>query len=163
MNPISNLVSEFAIQAGLQIPRFTSWNFRDVSTVAPCPSAAQYFADSIPSETVDLGMIRILSPTHLLQENTDLIPGCRVANHGFITFAATDCGDSISVDLVTGYVYLILTDKFDGEMIAPGWKPDYTGFLDRIPITRDNIIASCQAPWPDIGTALVALTTDEDG
>lgn len=115
MNSISNLVSAFAQQAGIQTPKFTRWNFGQVSEVAPCPAVVQYFSDSVPSETLDLGILRILSPTHLLQENTELIPGCRVAAHGFITFAVTDCGDSVSVDLVDGSVHLYFLTNSKGK------------------------------------------------
>lgn len=162
MDSIRHIVSAFALQAEVQTPSFTNWDFKEVSLIEACPSAIQYFSDSVPSSTIDLEILRILSPEHLLLENTELIPGCRVAPHGFVTFAATDCGDSVSIDLSTGSIYLVSTDKYEKEMISPGWKPDYSGFYDPIPITRENIIATCESHWPDIETALVALITEEE-
>jgi hypothetical protein len=163
MNSIRHLVSAFALQAEVPTPTFTNWDFKEVSSIEACPSASRYFSDSVPSSTIDLEILRILAPEHLLLENTELIPGCRVAPYGFITFAVTDCGDSVSIDLSTGSVYLVSTDKYEGEMIRVGWKPDYRSLYDPIPITRANIIATCESHWPDIETALVALVTEEEG
>jgi hypothetical protein len=99
---------------------------------------------------------------HLSQENTQLLPGCEISPHGFVTIAATDTGDSVAADLLSGAVYLVSLDKFESGMISPGWKPDYSGFFDSIPITRANIISACEVKWPDIQSALFSLLDPEE-
>lgn len=162
MKTTRQIIETFALKAGLPQPSFTGWDFRSLSDAEACSSVIDYFSDSVPASTLDFGNLRLVSPTHLSQENTELLPGCEISPHGIITMAATDTGDSVAVDLSSGVVYLVSLDKFEGRMISPGWKPDYSGFFDSIPITRANIIAACELKWPDIQSALISLLDPED-
>ena len=162
METTRQIIETFAGKAGLPQPSFIGWDFRSLSDAEACSSVIEYFSDSVPALTLDFGHLRLLSPTQLFQENTELIPGCEISPHGIVTIAATDTGDSVAVDLLSGIVFLVSHDKFEGGMISPGWKPDYSGFFDSIPITRANIITACEVEWPDIQSALISLLNPEE-
>jgi len=156
------ILKTFASQAGLLPPSFTNWDFTTFSDKKACASVIEYFTKSVPDATLDFGHLRVLSPIHLQQENTELIPGCETSPHGIITIAATDSGDSIGVDIASGIVYLVDHAKFEDDMISMGWKPDMSGFLDPIPITHDNIILVCEVHWPDIRSATISILENPD-
>ena len=162
MKTTRQIIETFARKVGLPQPSFTGWNFRSLYDAEACSSVVEYFSDSVPASTLDFGHLRLVSPIHLSQENTELLPGCEISPHGIVTIAATDTGDSVAVDLLSGVVYLVSLDKFEGSMISPGWKPDYSGFFDSIPITRANIITACEVEWPDIQSALISLLEPEE-
>ena len=142
---------------------FTGWELGPLAGASACPAVIDYFTRSIPATTLDFGHFRWLSPAGLHEENIDLIPGSEMFSHGIVTIAATNTGDAIAVDVSDGRVYLVSHEKFEHGMLSPGWKADFSGFEAPLPVTRANIVTTCEGGWTDIPSALKSLLEDVAG
>ncbi len=163
MNSMRTLIEHSALSLDLASIEFSGWRFQKYSDRSPTASVKVYFAESVPTTSLNFGNFNLLSTVDLDFHNSELIPSCCIAPHGFITIACTQSGDCYSVDISTGIVYLISHDKFEGDSIQPGWNSDYTAFLPALPITRENIISIADDEIPDLETALEFLVSSNTG
>jgi hypothetical protein len=114
------------------------------------PIVRDYLGECIPSVSLDLGLCRILSAADIAYENRALFPSSLCAPHGFITIATELNGDACALNVTDGKIHLISHEKYEGDGIHPGWNADFTGFLDTLPITRQNIIDTAEGCWKSI-------------
>jgi len=156
-------ISEILNEAGVTVPQFGRCHITQVLANRTFhPSITAYFEACVPDSPIDLGSFTILDESGIRQENSDLIPGCHIFQHGFVAFARESCGDVIAADLGTGRVYWISHEKYEGESIEPGWKPDMSGFADPLPIDANNIIKTADMAFESIVAFFRMAVSDEE-
>ena len=99
-----------------------------------------YYSQALSLTDLQIDSVRLLGKHNVMEEAFNLIPGCKVLEFGFIPIASTDSGDIYVVDYRTGKVFELSHEKYNLDSICPGWKSDYSGFMEDIPITQINII-----------------------
>lgn len=65
-----------------------------------------YFANCIPSAFIDTGLYRLFNAQRIIRENTQAVPCIQLSPLGFVGIGSVLNGDSISVDVQTGRVYV---------------------------------------------------------
>jgi len=57
-----------------------------------------FFAEHEPDGCIE-GAERLWPISEILVENTKLVPGCNIMQHGYVVFSTTGCGDTFCFDL----------------------------------------------------------------
>ena len=144
-------LSEFVDEDSPKFQPFDPASLLSGNAYSLADAVTEYFQTCIPMNNIELSSVTMLSVDRILMENSELIPGCRCAPYGLITFAIDMGGDSFSVDVTDGQVYRLSAGEFESdEMISPGWNEDCTAFLPNVPITRENIIKVASEHYDDI-------------
>jgi hypothetical protein len=61
--------------------------------------AISFFQACEPAECAEIECVRLWPVREVLAENRDYVPGCYVAQHGYVVFATTVFGDTFCFDL----------------------------------------------------------------
>jgi len=140
MRELVSKLSRLAGQASASFGAFDPSPLLAGGSFELAPTVTEYFQTCIPDLRLDLECCSILAAADLIFEHHDLIPSCFCAPRGLISIARQNNGDSFSVDVRTGKVYLLSHEKYETNAIEPGWNSDLTGFLPALPVRRENII-----------------------
>ena len=89
------------------------------------PDAISFFREFEPAECAEIEGVRLWPVREVLAENSDYVPGCYIAQHGYVVFATTLFGDTFCFDLNAIQqnkgtpVVLLAHDCWDWDEITP--------------------------------------------
>lgn len=131
-----------------------------VSDAQPNHEVTRYFA-CLPEKDVIIHGVRFMDPQSVMMENTELIPGCFITPHGFVAFASLESGEVFAIELSSGEIYLLPTEKYESaDTISPGWNETRTDFLPDLPMTAENIKGTASVTFDSIRSFLTTSLTD---
>ena len=85
-------------------------------------SVLEFYEANCPDDCVE-GQVRLWSPRNIVEENTELVPGCHISKLGFIVFSTTLSGDTYCFDMnsVSGNgtpAIVLISHEMDDEELA---------------------------------------------
>jgi len=163
MSDMTKLVQGYYRSRGIASAAF------DADTLALLPLTQAHgsvieYLDLVPASDYAIGGVRVHGRESMVLENTELVPGCMVSPHGFLAFASTEGGDVFVMETPTSEVFLLPHDLYEPNgMISGGWNENCTAFLPSLPVTPDNIKASCVGSLGHLGRFLTMIFNERIG
>jgi len=146
--PVKQKIEKLAKLAGLSSIEVVRVELESVSPyVSNSKNAPSIW---VPDKELQVGGFRLFSRDSLVEENTNLMPGCLVFPLSFISIAATESGDVFALDCETGNVLSLSHEKYNPDSISPGWNETFTDFLPDIPINRENVIRTAERSFVNL-------------
>jgi len=116
-------------------------------------TVSDYFAN-VPEAAIDSEAFTILSARDIYSHAKTVIPCCYTVEFGFVPIATELSGDTFTVDVTDGRVFLLSHEKYGSDGIHPGWNDDCSAFLPTRSVNRESIIDTCEATWDSIADFL---------
>lgn len=164
MSTLQDQVERLGNRHGMSPVEFASFDYASLfegEEFPVCYDVSVYFSEAVPSREIRCGGLRLLGVGDITEESVNLLPGYLVAELGFIPIGASSGGDVYALDCTSGKVYELSHDKYNESSISPGWKPDFSGFLPDLPITRENVISTADRSFEDVGEFLDFLNQQD--
>ncbi len=92
MNDYRRLTDAIAVLTGTRFRPASKQDLANLRHLGLPRIVTEFYAVYEPVECAE-GQVRLWPIRHMLKENQELIPGCYVADDGYIVFATTYCGD----------------------------------------------------------------------
>jgi hypothetical protein len=105
--------------------------------------AIHFYREAEPSQCAEIARVRLWPIKHVIEENTDYVPGCYVQPHGYVVFSTTIYGDTYCFDLnsansiasapvvlLSHEIFDDTTTKEDVSKVAKKIAPNLSAFLN---------------------------------
>ena len=98
MKDYGNFIKILSAATGIQFQRASEDDISRLTCLGIPSEVLKYYVRYVPANTVEY-RIRLWSVDELIEENTELLPGCCTSKYGYIVFASTLNGDAYCFDL----------------------------------------------------------------
>jgi SMI1/KNR4 family protein SUKH-1 len=138
----ANLYREIAEKSKVELRPASESQLRQLIELGVPEEAILFYREAEPARCAEIAKIRLWPIKHVIEENTDYVPGCYVRPHGYVVFSTTIYGDTYCFDLnstnstTSAPIVLLSHEIFDetttkGEVskVAKRIAPDLAAFL----------------------------------
>jgi len=86
--------------------------------------AIAFYREAEPVSCAEINRVRLWPIKHVVEENTNYVPGCYIREHGYVVFSTTLFGDTFCFDLnstspATGTPVVLIAHDWFWEEITP--------------------------------------------
>ena len=167
-----NLYREIVVKSRVELRPATQAQLQQLMELRVPEEAIRFYREPEPTRYAEIARVRLLPIKHVVEENTDYVPGCYVQPHGYVVFLTTIYGDTYCFDLnsanstASAPVVLLSHEIFD-ETTTKEQVSKVAKKIASQPISFSQCLCRRRAgygadlPRPGIlsVTALIALTT----
>ena len=118
MNKYLPLIEIIAKRSGVEFRPASENDLDSLRSLGLAGPVVEFFSEFEPSKCVD-DAERLWPITEIVVENTELVPGCNILQHGFVVFATTLSGDAYCFDLNN------VSPDGDPEIVFMSHEEDY--------------------------------------
>ncbi len=148
MNQYANLIAAIAEQTGGEFRPASAEDLASLRELGLPQSVLDFFAKYEPTDCIE-GAERLWPIEEILNENSKLVPGCNIVQHGYVVFSTTGCGDTYCFDLNK------LSSEGDPRIVFMSHEEDYES------MTPESIHAMACEVAPDLRGFLDLFVRDE--
>jgi SMI1 / KNR4 family (SUKH-1) len=138
-----SLLDQIRQKTGVEFRPATETNIELLQSLGVPSDALDFYSESDPARTAEIGKVRLLPIAEISGENRDFVPGAYSHPCGYVVFATTRYGDAFCFDTrrasgVTAPIVLIAHDlepehdtmkREDLEKLAKPIAPSFDEFL----------------------------------
>jgi len=125
----SEIIAQIANRTGGVLRDGTEVEINKLRILGLPDSVLKFYSSCSPEGCIE-EQVRLWSPLKVIEENTDLVPGCYVSKLGYVVFSSTLSGDAYCFDLTSlsdndSVRIVLISHEIDDELLQELEPDDY--------------------------------------